>query len=47
MVGCGSFTHVGSKQVILAIDFRRSDLSQMLETLDPMATAIRPAVQTA
>jgi hypothetical protein len=47
MVGCGSFTHVGSKQIILAVDFRRNDLSQVLATLDPMATVIRPGVQTA
>lgn len=31
----------------LAIDFRRDDLSQMLETLDLVATEIRPAVQVA
>jgi probable F420-dependent oxidoreductase len=29
----------------LVVDFRRNDLSQMLETLDLMATRIRPAVQ--
>jgi alkanesulfonate monooxygenase SsuD/methylene tetrahydromethanopterin reductase-like flavin-dependent oxidoreductase (luciferase family) len=31
----------------LAIDFRRDDLSHMLETLDLVATEIRPAVQAA
>jgi hypothetical protein len=31
----------------LVVDFRRNDLSQMLETLDLMATVIRPAVQAA
>jgi alkanesulfonate monooxygenase SsuD/methylene tetrahydromethanopterin reductase-like flavin-dependent oxidoreductase (luciferase family) len=29
------------------VDFRRSDLSQMLETLDVMVTVIRPAAQAA
>jgi probable F420-dependent oxidoreductase len=31
----------------LVLDFRRDDLSQMLETLDLVATEIRPAVQAA
>jgi alkanesulfonate monooxygenase SsuD/methylene tetrahydromethanopterin reductase-like flavin-dependent oxidoreductase (luciferase family) len=31
----------------LVVDFRRHDLSQMLEALDLMATVIRPAVQVA
>jgi probable F420-dependent oxidoreductase len=31
----------------LAVDFRRDDLSQMLETLELVATEIRPAVQAA
>jgi probable F420-dependent oxidoreductase len=31
----------------LVVDFRRNDLSQMVETLDLMATKIRPAVQAA
>lgn len=31
----------------LVVDFRRHDLSQMLETLDLVATRIRPAVEAA
>jgi hypothetical protein len=31
----------------LAIDFRRDELSQMLEVLDLVAREIRPAVRTA
>lgn len=41
----GAYRELGLNH--LAIDFRRDDLSQMLETLDWVATEIRPAVPAA
>jgi probable F420-dependent oxidoreductase len=41
----GAYRELGLSH--LAVDFRRDDLSQMLETLDLVATEIRPAVQAA
>ncbi len=41
----GAYRELGLSH--LAVDFRRDDLSQMMETLDLVATEIRPAVQAA
>jgi hypothetical protein len=40
-----AYTKLGLSHLV--VDFRRHDLSQMLEILDLLATAIRPAVQAA
>jgi hypothetical protein len=41
----GAYKKLGLSHLV--IDFRRNDLSQMLETLDLVATQIRPAVKVA
>jgi len=41
----GAYQDLGLSHLV--VDFRRNDLSQMLDVLDLLATEIRPALQAA